>query len=490
MATTIRKFWLSNPSYWITPADQRSTVDKLIWEQWREFDWSTEDELGQIIYLDQFMRHFSRCSVDITEKDVELSRRQAADIADKADLTRVDSVDLVWWLMPWKHLGQYQKVFTAIAGRQLSDCAELRRFYADTYMKAYDDTTVAAAVTLCDIDEPYDAAALCESHPDTINLQSANVSAPLVAPLRFTEPVTISLSGGVDSMLMAALLKRLGVDVIAVHIVYGNRTISEDELRFISKYCLRLNVPLYVYRIEWLRRGLCDRAFYERMTRDLRFSVYRALGRPVLLGHIQEDVIENVWTNFARGTNLENLGKFSMRIKESGVDIWRPWLTISKELIYSLAGSMGIPHLKNTTPAWSNRGKFRQQFYGAIKEQYGEHVDDKILEVAGRLQKQNDVIHRLVYMPIINSWCPKERTLNISGVVGVDLGGDAWLIIFSDLAHNKLGCSKPSYAACVNFSKTVARGLSHGQKVVLSKKMVACFCSSASAPSLIKLDTL
>ena len=275
-------------------------------------------------------------------------------------------------------------------------------------------------------------------------------------------------------MLMAAILQRLGVDVIAAHIVYGNRATSEDELRFISKYCLRLGIPLYVYRIEWLRRASVDRAFYERMTRDLRFSVYRALGRPVLLGHIQEDVIENVWTNLARGTNLENLGKFGLVVKECGVDLWRPWLTIKKDQIYSVATLMGIPHLKNTTPEWSNRGKFRQRFYGAIKDQYGVHVDDKILEVAGRLQKQSDVIHRLVYMPVINSWCPDKRTLNITGGLGADLGGDAWLIIFTELAH-KLGWSKPSFAACDNFAKTLARGLSDGQKVVLSKRLMFRF---------------
>ena len=483
MTTAIRNFWLSNSNYWITPADKRETVDALIYKQWFSYDWLAEDALGQIIYLDQFTRHFSRCPGCVV--DVDAGRLKAALIADNVDFTGVDSVDLVWYLMPWKHLGQYEKVFTALAGRQLTDSV-LSRFYADTYQKAYDDAAVAAAVSLCTVDEPYDSASLCESHPDAIKLVAA--AAPLITPLQFKEPVTISLSGGVDSMLMAAILKLMGIDVIAAHIVYGNRATSEDELRFISKYCLQLGIPLYVYRIEWLRRASVDRSFYERMTRDLRFSVYRALGRPVLLGHIQEDVIENVWTNFARGTNLENLGKFERVVKECGVDLWRPWLAVKKELIYTTAALMGIPHLKNTTPEWSNRGKFRQRFYGAVKEQYGEHVDDKILEVAGRLQKQSDVIHRLVYMPVINSWCPDKRTLNITGVLGTDLGGDAWLIIFTDLAH-KLGYTKPSFVACDNFAATLARGLKNGQKVVLSKRLTFRVVAAASCLlSLLQQD--
>jgi hypothetical protein len=41
-----------------------------------------------------------------------------------------------------------------------------------------------------------------------------------------------------------------------------------------------------------VRRGAVDRPFYEAMTRDLRFAVYRSFGpTSILLGHIQDDVV-------------------------------------------------------------------------------------------------------------------------------------------------------------------------------------------------------
>ena len=97
---------------------------------------------------------------------------------------------------------------------------------------------------------------------------------------------------------MLALLARAKAPVQAVHLVYGNRKQSEDEYNFLVQFCAKLGVPLWVYRIKWLKRGEVDRQFYEDMTRDLRFMTYRAVGQMigeqeprVLMGHITDDVV-------------------------------------------------------------------------------------------------------------------------------------------------------------------------------------------------------
>jgi len=46
-----------------------------------------------------------------------------------------------------------------------------------------------------------------------------------------------------------------------------------------------------------------------------------------------------------------------------GVNIIRPFLNIDKNKILNIAHNYCIPYLKNTTPTWSNRGKFRNKFY-------------------------------------------------------------------------------------------------------------------------------
>jgi tRNA(Ile)-lysidine synthetase-like protein len=292
-----------------------------------------------------------------------------------------------------------------------------------------------------------------------------------LAPYAAT-PITVSLSGGVDSMLMAALLVRNGFDVVAIHIVYGNRAESSQEQNFIETYCYRLGIPLHIYTIEHLKRATADRAFYESATRDLRFSAYQALKRPTLLGHIQEDVVENIWTNFAHGTHLDNPAKFAPEAVESGVKICRPWLHIKKELIYEVASELAIPHLKNTTPAWSNRGKFRTDFHAATHAQYGPQVDKILISVASRLKQQAMMLDKLLYQAISNSWDPQTRLLNITCALPLNLGHDDWFRIFTDLAHNKLHIQKPSLKACAEFVHRVSKGLQNNTAISLKKDFI------------------
>jgi len=269
----------------------------------------------------------------------------------------------------------------------------------------------------------------------------------------------VSLSGGVDSNLMIALGCRAGLDVHAVHIVYGNRDTAEQEAAFVVDLCTALGATCHVYRIPWLRRAQVDRAFYESITRRIRFGVYKALGTAegVCLGHIEEDVVENIWTNFAHGAHLTNLAKMGARELEDGVWVLRPWLAFKKADVYAVASVLNVPHLKNTTPTWSNRGKFRDTFYAATHAQYGADVDAKVLEVAAALKKQSEMLDHLLYEPVFASWT-EDGVVDVTPVFaagGLDEHG--WLRLLTYFCHARLGVSKPSIHACRDLAERCRR---------------------------------
>lgn len=469
MTTEIRDFWFSNEDYWISIGPIRAKADKLIHDKFRNYDYTTNDTLGQIIYLDQFIRHFSRMEA-ISEETVLKNREQAAALVQTVDLSQATEKELVCYLMPWKHLCEWHPILHTINESPLilKNCPFLNRFFMDTYRKAYTQHTIASRVCLSTTQPTYDSTLICEQHPPRETWASNYKKTGLVPTIN--EPVTISLSGGVDSMLLTALLAKTYSDLIAVHIVYGNRPESAHESAFIQNYCDTLNVPLYIYKIEWLRRDSVDRAFYETMTRDIRFSVYKTLKRPVILGHIQEDVIENIWTNLARGTHLNDLAKLTPHSVESGVVVLRPWLNVQKQQIYDLAHAMNVPYLKNTTPPWSNRGKFRNNFYEATHNQYGPNVDSVLIEVANRYKTQADLLDKLLYNKIRNSWNPETRQLDVTPALEIDLDPDGWQRILTDLAHSKLSLGKPTLASCIDFKERVKRGLKDKQQLSLSKR--------------------
>lgn len=482
MSTRIREFWLSHPEYWIAQGKQQAVADRVIYDRFQSYDFTQEDDFGIIVYLDQFMRHFSRIQT-VSESLIHECRIHAASIMECLSSEQRNALtesELVWYLMPWKHLQRWKPIFQTIDawthGQSISKFPQLNRFFMDTYRKAYTPTAVSETLHLASPTTPmYNPEAICESHPAELCLYPASESKSaqrLQNALNISEPMTISLSGGVDSMVMAALLKRKGADVVAAHIVYGNREESVAEQNFITIYCQKLGIPLYIYKVEWLRRGTCDRAFYEEMTRQLRFSVYKALERPVFLGHIQEDAVENVWTNFAKGTHLDNLVKFQAVATEDGVQICRPWLLMKKHLIYETADTLGIPHLKNTTPTWSNRGKFRTEFYKATHIQYGENIDEKVLEVAEQLRSQAALLNRLLYEPIRTSWNPATRRINITSALRSDIKTEAWQTILTDLTHTRLGIGKPSFAAVKDFAGRISCGVANGQYMYLRKDFV------------------
>jgi tRNA(Ile)-lysidine synthetase-like protein len=470
-------FWKENPEYWISIQNQQVADAEITARFWGHPP--PTEFLDRIIYLDQFMRHFSRVpATGVSEADVEAARTEAAALVRTADLTAYDETELYFCLMACKHVGDWPFIFQSITDwlgpRPLTHFPILSRFFNDTYRKAYTPAAVAAAIRTGEPAAPYDAPAICDSHPATYDDPSwpsipiPEVAAPLLAALP-TDPAIVSLSGGVDSMVMATLLARSGRPVRAVHIIYGNRPASADEAAFLRTFCSRLCIPLTTYTIEHLRRDHVDRDFYEDMTRRLRFATYAATaGEPVLLGHIREDIVENIWTNFAHGTHLDNLAKMTRDSTEEGIHICRPWLSIRKEQIYAVATAMSIPYLKNTTPSWSNRGKFRETFYAATHAQYGPSVDDKIVDVANALSTQAALLDRLLYEPIYRSWNPETKTLNITPALSANLDPQGWSKILTHVCHTFLHTAKPSIHACRDFASRVARG---PQKIHLRKEL-------------------
>nr|QBK91587.1 MAG: protein of unknown function DUF924 [Pithovirus LCPAC302] len=213
---------------------------------------------------------------------------------------------------------------------------------------------------------------------------------------KLSDRICISLSGGVDSMILMYVFAHFqnifGYNLIALHINYKNREQSDDEEAFVRYYCRMLGITLYVRSINEIQRKNIDRNFYEDFTRQIRFDLYRILDALTVLGHIREDVMENIWTNFAKGKHIFNLKKMK-KLENCSINVWnenirvklcRPLLDIDKNDILDFAYQFDIAYLLNTTPRWSNRGKMRNEFIPAVKKQFGntniEYVSDTISE--------------------------------------------------------------------------------------------------------------
>jgi tRNA(Ile)-lysidine synthetase-like protein len=181
---------------------------------------------------------------------------------------------------------------------------------------------------------------------------------PLLPP--HAQPIILSLSGGVDSMVCSYILAKQNTRFQAVHINYGNRATADAEEAFVRDWCAYLGIPLYVRRITEIKREPCMnhnmRDIYETYTRRVRLGTYDTISPAstiIVLGHNKDDCLENIMTNIAGRTHFDNLTGMSHE------KFYRPLLHVSKADIKAFAAHHGVPHLPNSTPPWSQRGQIR-----------------------------------------------------------------------------------------------------------------------------------
>ena len=186
--------------------------------------------------------------------------------------------------------------------------------------------------------------------------------------------------------------------------------------------------------------------------------VYRLLGEKipnVFLGHIQDDVVENIITNLAKGQHYHHLAKFSLEEIQQGVSVCRPFLTVHKQDIIEMSKILRVPYLKNTTPEWSNRGKFRNQFYPELVKQYGSQVDKTLIQSAKIFEEQSHLLQKFVYQPILETFC--NNTLTISKNMLTELSTQGWVYIFENVCYTRFKIQKPSISSVQTFVERIKR---------------------------------
>ena len=225
--------------------------------------------------------------------------------------------------------------------------------------------------------------------------------------------ICISLSGGVDSMVLSYLLKQLEYDkfinkVLAVHIDYGNRTVSENECKFVCDWCKFLGIEVYWVRIKHINRhdARVDTSFYEQQSKNLRFNVYKYVIQKhnicgIILGHHNGDKTENVLMNLLRGKDVLNLNGMKSYQIINNIVISRPLLDCNKDSIYTFAHEYNIPYLKDTTTESCYRGFVRS----TIPKIHEHNISSvKNIQLTGNNSSDwNIIFEKLVLQKILSS---------------------------------------------------------------------------------------
>ena len=272
----------------------------------------------------------------------------------------------------------------------------------------------------------------------------------------------VSLSGGVDSMVLTTILKLLEYEVIGVHINYNNRKETRQEQDFLQGWCDYNNIKLYIREITEIKRATSKRLDYEIESKKIRFDFYKEVMENenlncILLAHQKDDIVENIFANVCRGRFILDLAVIRDSTIIDDVTIMRPLLSHYKSSIYNFAEELQIPYFKDTTPDWSVRGKYRNNISPLLEDTFTPVVKENLLGLSRQSFEWNGLIMEKIIEPFMEKINYSENECDFTLLDEyLDNPLCFWRIVFMKIFY-KYGKNCPSSKGMETFIGAIKR---------------------------------
>ena len=467
----LKIWWLSNKDIWFNSNDHNDTIVTNKFANLLNIDISINklnlqiDEcLGYIILNDQVIRHVVRLNNLFSD---EISKRLNNIIPFvktfyEYNKNKMNDYEFYFTLLPLRHTNIYENQLFVLTETwsKIKMLSETDLFYKEK-LHTYKKYLNATYDHMCDkniievnfnivhkyeihktielfvknFDDIFDKNTILYRTNNNHNLiQKNNSIVNMCCKFSKSDKIILSISGGVDSMILSWIFYKLNLNFVMVHINYSNKKECEKEVKFLSMWAKYINVKLFIKNIDEINRKTCMnfelRKTYESYTRNVRYNSYVQTSKKmnwssyyVVLGHNSDDCFENILTNISNKKCYDNLNGMNIIspivFKNNIIQFCRPILSISKAQIYKYAHYNNIPYLRDSTMSWSQRGKIRDEIK-PILTKWNPNIINGLCELKDIMKESLECIDILA-----DSWkqklkCDVMNNINVQFII-IDL---------------------------------------------------------------------
>lgn len=187
-----------------------------------------------------------------------------------------------------------------------------------------------------------------------------------------TTPVLAAVSGGMDSVLMAHLLKAAGFNFGIAHcnfLLRGDAANADQE--FTRKLAADLGVNFHTTNFDTARYAADSKISIQMAARELRYQWFAQVCQTagydaISLAHHQNDTIETILLNLTRGTGIAGLHGI---LPKNG-NLRRPLLFLKKEEVAQIVSKNNLAYVEDASNASVKyaRNKIRHEVVPVLKE--------------------------------------------------------------------------------------------------------------------------
>jgi len=180
----------------------------------------------------------------------------------------------------------------------------------------------------------------------------------------------LACSGGLDSMVLVHILHAAGIPFELAHVNFSLRGDESDgDEEFVKNWGQEHGLPVHVYRANTKERAEANGISTQMAAREIRYQFFEEIRSKhnlagIVTAHHEDDQLETIFLNLARGTGIEGLYGMSARRGE----LIRPLLPFSRAQLASYAEEVQLAWREDRSNASSDykRNKLRHQALPAL----------------------------------------------------------------------------------------------------------------------------